>query len=173
MVNLDIPLVAHQDPKVVGDFVTKGATLVMSNPDLRLEQLSGKFRYDSTRGVSASSMEAKTLGGMVKARLVEAGHAGDPIGRIEAWGDVSMERLTKWLGVKAHLPVAGQLPFELILTLAEQDSQLQISSSLKGLSIDLPAPFGKPAATVRDTHLRMTLHGHERRYWIDHADLAS
>lgn len=171
--NLDIPLVANQDPKVVVDFVTQGATLVMANPDLRLEQLSGKFRYDSARGVSASSMEAKTLGGTVKARLVEAGHAGDPIGRIEAWGEVAIDRLTKWLGLKARLPVAGQLPFELVLTLAEQDSQLQISSSLKGLAIDLPAPFGKPASLIRDTHLRMTLHGQERRYWIEHANLAS
>lgn len=171
--DLDIPLDADMESKVVADFSTQGATLVMAQPDLRLEQLSGKFRYDSAKGVSASSMEARVLGGKVKARLIEAGHAGDPIGRIEAWGDVSVDRLGKWLGLTQKPPATGQLPFQLMLSLADQDSQLQIESSLEGLAIDLPAPFGKAASERRDTSLRMTLHGRERRYWVEYADLAS
>lgn len=171
--DLDIPLTGQAEPWVVVDFSTQGATLVMAQPNLRLEQLSGKFRYDSNKGVSASAMEAKVLGGRVNARLIEAGHAGDPIGRIEAWGDVSAQELSKWLGLGQSLPVRGQFPFQLTLTLADQDSQLLIDSSLEGLALDLPAPFGKTARSRRDTSLRMTLHGRERRYWVQYADLAS
>lgn len=171
--DLDIPLAAKLEPRVVVDFSTQGATLVISQPDLRLEQLSGKFRYESDKGVSASSMEARLLGGKVKARLIEAGHAGEPLGRIEAWGDISVERLGQWLGLEQKLPVSGQLPFQLSLSLADQDSQLRVSSSLLGTQIDLPAPFGKSAKVARDASLRMTLHGRERRYWVQYADLAS
>ena len=57
--------------------------------------------------------------------------------------------------------------------LAAESSQLQIDSSLQGLRIDLPAPFGKAAGVRRDSTLRMSLQGAERRYSIRHDELAA
>jgi len=37
----------------------------------------------------------------------------------------------------------------------------------------LPAPFGMPAETGRDTTFRMTLQGAERRYWVNYGELAN
>ena len=171
--DLNIPLSSRLKSQVKIDFSTQGATLVMAQLGLRLEQLSGQFCYETDKGVSASRMEAKLLGGSIKARLVEAGHSGDPFGRIEAWGQVSVERLGAWLGLEHQLPMSGTLPFELSLNLADQDSQLQINSTLQGTRIDLPEPFGKSAQGVRPINLRMMLHGRERRYWMQYANLAS
>lgn len=48
-----------------------------------------------------------------------------------------------------------------------------VSSNLKGVAVDLPAPFGMPASQGRDSTFRMTLQGAERRYWFDYGELAN
>jgi uncharacterized protein (TIGR02099 family) len=58
-------------------------------------------------------------------------------------------------------------------TLDGADSQLRVSSSLKGAVVDLPAPFGLAANESRNSVFRMTLQGAERRYWFDYGDLAN
>ena len=71
------------------------------------------------------------------------------------------------------LPISGTLPYRLNLILEGADSQLRVSSSLKGATVALPAPFGKAAAEARATQWRMSLGGREQRYWLDYADLLS
>src|SRR5471030_3380085 len=46
-------------------------------------------------------------------------------------------------------------------------------SNLKGVAVDLPAPFGMATDVGRDTVFRMTLQGPERRYWVSYGDLAN
>jgi uncharacterized protein YhdP len=55
------------------------------------------------------------------------------------------------------------IPYQLQLNLDGADSQLMVSSSIKGVAVDLPAPFGMAADVGRDTVFRMTLQGQERR----------
>jgi uncharacterized protein (TIGR02099 family) len=86
---------------------------------------------------------------------------------------VEVKKLTEWLKVSQPLPVTGDLPYQLQLRLDGADSQLMVSSSLKGVTVDLPAPFGTPANEGRDSVFRMTLQGPERRYWLNYGDLAS
>jgi uncharacterized protein YhdP len=40
--------------------------------------------------------------------------------------------------------------------LGSRDNRLSVNSFLKGLAIDLPAPFGKAAADTRDSRFSMT-----------------
>ena len=69
--------------------------------------------------------------------------------------------------------MSGDVPYQLQLTLDGADSQLMVSSNLKGVAVDLPAPFGMPASQGRDSVFRMTLQGAERRYWFDYGELAN
>ncbi|WP_444816467.1 YhdP family protein [Stutzerimonas frequens] len=170
--DLQIPL-GKGTPRVIVDFASDDAKLKIPEPALAFEQLSGKFRYDTARGLSAEAIQARLFGSSVKGQAVATGAPGKPASRLEAQGTVGLQRLVEWLAIGQSLPASGELPYQLRLDLAGEDSQLQIDSSLQGLRIDLPAPFGKSAGERRDTSLRMSLQGAERHYGVQHGALAA
>ncbi|SFP87707.1 YhdP family protein [Pseudomonas borbori] len=170
---LDLPLRKGQPADVIVDFASQGARLKLSNPELEFSQLQGVFRYDTASGLSAPDIRAQVLGHAVRGKATAEGARGRAHTRIEANGQVPLNNLTDWLGVTAPLPVSGTLPYRLRLSLDGADSQLRVDSSLQGVTIALPAPFGKRATERSYADWRMTLNGGERRYWLDYADLAS
>ncbi|MBB3104700.1 YhdP family protein [Azomonas macrocytogenes] len=171
--DLDIPFGDKLEPRVIVDFSSRNARLKLAKPDLQLDRLTGDFRYDSNKGLSAKSLQAQVLGQSVRGRMLALGKPGKPITRIDAQGRVSLKRLTQWLSITQPLPATGMLPYQLRLTLDGDNSQLQMDTSLQGVAVDLPAPFGKSSQIRRDTTLTMSLQGAERRYWLHHATLAS
>ncbi|MBA1271922.1 YhdP family protein [Stutzerimonas azotifigens] len=170
---LDIPLATGAEPRVVADFSTEGSRLQIAEPKLELQKLGGRFRYDTRQGLSASDLQADVLGKPVRGRAVATGKPGSPATRIEAEGRVELARLQQWLAFEQALPASGELPYRLRLMLGSEGNQLQIDSSLQGLNIDLPPPFGKPSAAARNSSLRMTLQGPERRYSLRYGDIAA
>ncbi|MEX6502399.1 YhdP family protein [Pseudomonas zhanjiangensis] len=170
---LELPLHKGLAPQVVVDFATEGARLSLSNPQLELTQLQGAFRYDTGKGLSAPDIRARALGHAVRGKALAEGERGRVLTRIEARGEVPLANLAAWLGVARPLPLSGNLPYRLRLSLDGVDSQLRVDSSLLGLAVELPAPFGKSADEERYTDWRMSLGGVERRYWLDYGDLAS
>lgn len=171
-VDLDVPLAKGEEPKIVVDFKTDKARLKLSEPELELTQLKGDFRFDSSKGLSGDGISAQAFERPLTAQIFADGRPGKPNTRVVAKGQVTVKKLTDWLKVGQPLPVSGELPFQLQLNLDGADSQLMVSSSLKGVAVDLPAPFGMPASTGRNSVLRMTLQGAERRYWFSYGDLA-
>ncbi|MDP3816094.1 YhdP family protein [Pseudomonas sp.] len=170
---LDLPLRKGLSPEVVVDFATDGAQLKLANPTLQLSQLQGAFRYHTARGLSAPDIRAQVLGHAVRGKALAEGTAGHARSRIEANGQIAVSELSNWLGVTQPLPLSGNLPYQLSLTLDGLDSQLRVDSDLKGLAVELPAPFGKTADSTSSASWRMSLGGNERRYWLDYAELAS
>ncbi|OCX18597.1 YhdP family protein [Pseudomonas graminis] len=172
-INLDIPLVKGQEPKVVVDFSTDNSRLKLADPVLELTQLRGDFRFDYTKGLSGKNVKAVAFDKPVNAEIFAEGKPGAPVTRITASSQIASKRLTDWLGVTQPLPISGDLPYQLQLTLSGNASQLQINSNLKGLAVDLPAPFGKTADDARDTDLRMNLQGPERRIDVGYGNIAN
>ena len=170
---LDIPLAKGAQPQVQVDFATEGATLKLANPELELSQLKGAFRFNTASGLSAPDIRAQVLGHAVRGRAVAEGARGNTRTRIEASGRIALANLNQWLGVTQPLPLSGHLPYALRLTLDGADSQLRVDSDLQGLAIELPAPFAKAIGEARPSVWRMTLQGQERRYWLEHGQLAS
>lgn len=170
---LDIPLVKGEEPKVLVDFKTSKARLKLSEPELELSQLKGDFRFDSSKGLSGQGISAQAFERPVTAQIFADGRPGKLDTRVVAKGQVSVNNLTQWLKYNQPLPVSGDIPYQLQLNLDGADSQLMVSSSLKGVAVDLPAPFGLTASQGRDSVFRMTLQGAERRYWFDYGDLAN
>ncbi|VVO25202.1 YhdP family protein [Pseudomonas fluorescens] len=170
---LDIPLAKGQLPKILVDFKTARARLKLSEPELELSQLKGDFRFDSSKGLSGQGITAQAFERPITAQIFADGSPGSLKTRVVAKGQVAVKKLTDWLKVTQPLPVSGDLPYQLQLTLDGADSQLMVNSSLNGVAVDLPAPFGLAAGESRDTVFRMTLQGPERRYWIDYGDLAN
>ncbi|HEY0290511.1 MAG TPA: YhdP family protein [Pseudomonas sp.] len=172
-INLDIPLVKGQVPKVAVDFKTEGAHLKLADPVLDLTQLNGDFRFDYAKGLSGKNIKAIAFDKPVTAEIFGEGKPGAPVTRIAASSQIAVKRLTDWLGVTQPLPVSGDLPYQLQITLSGADSRLRINSSLKGLAIDLPAPFGKTADEVRDSDFSMNLQGPERRLNVGFGNLGN
>jgi uncharacterized protein (TIGR02099 family) len=170
---LDLPLRKGLTPVVVVDFAADGAQLSLPNPPLQFSQVQGAFRYNTASGLSAPDIRAHVLGHAVRGTVLAEGAQGRARSRIEASGQIAVNELSMWLGVTEPLPVSGSLPYRLNLALNGADSQLRVSSTLKGTVIELPVPFGKTADTERSTEWRMSLGGREQRYWLDYADLLS
>ena len=171
--DLDIPLVKGTEPKIVVDFQTDKSRLQLAEPTLDLSQLKGDFRFDSTKGLSGQNISAQAFDRPITAQIIADGKPGNISTRITAKGQVTVKRLTDWLKISQPLPVSGDIPYQLQVTLDGADSQLMVSSNMKGVAVDLPAPFGMPASQGRDSVFRMTLQGAERRYWFDYGELAS
>lgn len=169
---LDIPLAKGDEPKILVDFKTDKSRLKLSEPELDLTQLKGDFRFDSSKGLSGQDISAQAFERPVTAQIFADGKGGKLSTRVVAKGQVAVKKLTDWLKVGQPLPVSGDVPYQLQLTLDGADSQMMVSSSLKGLAVDLPAPFGMPASMGRDSVFRMTLQGAERRYWFKYGELA-
>jgi uncharacterized protein (TIGR02099 family) len=172
-INLDIPLVKGQEPKVTVDFRTDGARLKLADPVLELTQLKGDFRFDYAKGLSGKNIKAIAFEKPVTAEIFAEGKPGAPVTRIAASSQIAVKRLTDWLSVTQPLPVSGDLPYQLQITLNGADSQLKVNSSLKGLTIDLPAPFGKTADEERNSDFSMNLQGAERRLSAGYGNLAN
>ncbi|MCY1481955.1 hypothetical protein D9M68_154980 [compost metagenome] len=169
---LDIPLRKGQAPQVVVDFAVDGARLKLANPALEISQIKGAFNYDTRKGLSAPDIRAQAFGRPLRGKATAETRAGKPRTRLEASGQVALKSLTDWLALDRPLPASGNLPYNLALILAGTDSELRIESSLKGLAIDLPAPFGKPANDERASRLRLSLAGPERRYRLIYTGFA-
>ena len=170
---LDVPLAKGDQPKILVDFKTANARLKLAEPKLELSQLKGDFRFDSAKGLSGQNISARAFDKPVTAQIFADGAPGNLKTRIAASGQVEVKKLTDWLGVTQPLPVSGTIPYQLQVNLDGADSQLMVSSSLKGVAVDLPAPFGMAADVGRDTVFRMTLQGQERRYWVNYDQLAN
>ncbi|WPN99184.1 YhdP family protein [Pseudomonas sp. MUP55] len=171
--DLDVPLAKGTEPKIVVDFKTDKARLQLAEPTLDLTQLKGDFRFDSAKGLSGQNISAQAFDRPISAQIFAEGKPGAISTRVTAKGQVTVKRLTDWLKVSQPLPVSGDIPYQLQVILDGADSQLMVNSNLKGVAVDLPAPFGMPASQGRDSTFRMTLQGAERRYWFDYGELAN
>ena len=171
--NLDVPLAKGHEPKVVVDFETSAARLKIKSPELELTQLKGAFRFDFDKGLSAKAVTAQAFEQPVTAQILAEGQPAVPRTRVVANSQIGVRRLADWLGVKQALPASGNIQYRLELLLGGADSRLTVQSDLKGVTVDLPAPFGKAPQDARPTRFGMNLQGQSRQFDVGYANLAS
>ena len=161
--NLDIPLAKAQPPVVVVDLTPDKARLELADPKLTLTDIRGTFRYDTRTGLSAPDIQARVFDQPIRGQALAEGKADDPRTRLVLDGRVDVDQLARWLGSAGRpIPARGSLGYRLGLTLAEH-SELVVTSDLRGVAIDLPAPFGKSADDSRDAFFSLALNEGERR----------
>ena len=154
--NLDVPLAGAGRSKVVMNFATTGAELHIDQPQMYLQDLQGNFTYDSEHGLKGDGIKTRLDGQPLTAHIRDEGRNGKFRSRVLASGTMPWSALVKRFKLgNAKLPIAGKLPYELDLLLTGTGGELKINSSLQGLAIDLPAPFGKSADESRPSSMAL------------------
>jgi uncharacterized protein (TIGR02099 family) len=131
-------------------------------PDLGLEasQINGEVSLDEKLVLNSRNLTAQVFGIPLQISLSTPGVAGKPrFDRLEAEGFVPIELLRKqfpgadlrWLDGAAQGRVQLDVPWDFEDEVPRMD--LRLISNLRGISVDLPAPLGKPADDVSPLNL--------------------
>ncbi|MEK8030445.1 YhdP family protein [Ideonella sp. DXS29W] len=142
---LNIPLHDTHATTVKGSLALNGND-VRVRPDVPL-LANARTRIDfSQRGFSVAPGTARALGGDLS---FEGGLGNDGVVRFSAQGVASAEGLRQAqelpVAPRVATALAGQAPYKLQLAVTKGHTELQITSPLTGMAVDLPAPLRKTA----------------------------
>ncbi|AQV93435.1 TIGR02099 family protein [Cupriavidus necator] len=152
---LDMPLEHADAAKVDGRFRFPGNDVVL-NPQLpQLGNANGAITFNE-RGFGLENMRARFLGGEVR---LGGGTQPDGATRVTASGLASAAGLREAAANSALAQLAGRLEgstgYNAVISTREHQLQVQLSSELSGMAINLPAPLAK--AATHDLPLRVDL----------------
>ena len=136
----DLPIGATERTTVAGEYTLANNQLRMPGVPV-LSALDGKVGF-SEHGATATDLAAEVYGGPAKLSVasVEGGV------RVNGRGTVNLAALRNDLPDLVADRVSGTTDWTLLLEAKSGRTQWTVDSSLRGASIDLPAPVGKTAA---------------------------
>jgi uncharacterized protein (TIGR02099 family) len=155
---IDLPFTKSRPLEVSGRLSwPKPAALTVRSTAVQLSQLGGELTF-TRKSVTARTVEAE-LWGRPLSLSIETINPGDPAASstaIKARARTPVAELGRRFPSPAWDVLAGTLDWELDLSIRNRDVGAaeiplgyRMSSTLDGLSIDLPAPLGKTAAETR------------------------
>lgn len=143
---LSVPLTHAEDAAVRGEVVFSDANVRLSPQIPAISNINGRLVF-TENDVRAVDLRAKWLGGPVTA----SGALGSVAKGIDIVGSAQASALQAWAQpgqpgldrMRGAFDYAGRIAYG-----RNKSVQIDVSSDLKGLALDLPAPFGKPAGQV-------------------------
>lgn len=149
---LDVPLAGSDSTRVRGDLDFQRNSLKLGGLPLpELDAAQGRLTF-TERGVDSKGLQLKAFGGPFRL----AAHTGaDKRMRFEIAGDADNRAvLQQYLSSLAPL-AGGRSRFDGQFVVRDGLESLQLTSSLQGLSLDAPKPFGKTAAATLPLQLQL------------------
>ena len=164
---LDLPLMALERSGVQGQIRLAGNELQL-RPDLpRLTRTRGTVHFNE-QGFALAGVQARLLGGDARAdggTIVLPGAPASAQPRLRVQGTVSAQGLSQegQLGALTALArqMSGSTSYAAEFGLRQGVPEFQLTSSLQGLALNLPAPLNKPAETALPLRLQASLMGVE------------
>ncbi len=146
---LDLPVEQIEQSKVEGRATLAGNDVQITPDAPLLRQAQGAVSFTDT-GFSVEGARAQLLGGEVTIRGgSQPGAEGGLAVQLQASGSASAEGLREaadWAPLPAIAERAsGSAAYEAVIGFREGQPEVQVSSDLRGLAVDLPAPLNKPA----------------------------
>ena len=158
----------------------------LQNLNLALNNLTGQISYNSETGISSDTLKAQFFDEPVEARLSTRKLDGYSKTLIELGGVVDAQKIAYWSKRPEALFLNGNLPYTALVELNHRPqrrntsveltpeealdavqsaaefadnafAQVTISSKLTNVSVDLPAPYGKPAEGERPLEFKLWL----------------
>lgn len=166
--SLSIPLDQPEaDTAVHLELLLEENDLIISDYDLDISQLSGSVIYDSEAGFEPTELTGQMFGGSMEATLSSVQEQGALASIVvEGTGVTSPQAMIEWPRqnefVRSLLAnMAGDFAYEAVIRMhqaaaRESGSELEIRSDLRGVTMDLPPPYGKQAESVAplDLHIQ-------------------
>ena len=150
---LSLPINDINKSKVQGSVTLAGNELRITPDTPVLSRVRGVVQFSET-GFSLNNVQAQALGGSVRLEggmkaLAANAPATESAVQLRAQGTATAEGLqqTPQLGMLAQLArrASGSAPYTMTLAFRRGVPELQVSTSLQGLALALPAPLGKSA----------------------------
>ena len=167
---LSLPIMEPERATVQGQISFNGND-VQIRPDIpRLTQVRGQLAF-TENGFSVKAVQARALGGEVRlqgglhlhgSRPTGAPAAPDDVLRIQGTATAAGLRQAQELGALTRLGqyASGSTTYSAVLSLRAGTPEIIASSTLAGLGLALPAPFGKSADTVLPVRFENSLFGY-------------
>lgn len=163
---LALPLDALDKSTVRGKVVLAGNELQLGTDIPRLSRARGTVHF-SDQGFAISAGQARALGGELRAEGGTIQLPGTPAARgsvpalLRVQGAATAEglRQARELGVLSQLAqqASGSTAYTVVLGMRRGVPELQVSSSLQGLALRLPAPLNKSAEAALPLRLETRL----------------
>ncbi|WP_176394227.1 YhdP family protein [Chromobacterium violaceum] len=149
---LEVPLAGKDSTRVRGDLDFQRNVLRLGGLPLpELDAVQGRLTF-TERGVDSKGLQLKAFGGPFR---LTAHTGADKRMRFDVSGDADGRTLLQqYLPPLAPL-AGGHSRFEGQFVIRDGLESLLLSSSLQGLSLDAPKPFGKPAAAAQPLQLQL------------------
>ncbi len=150
---LSLPISDINKSKVQGSVTLAGNELRITPDTPALSRVRGVVQFSET-GFSLNNVQAQALGGGVRLEggmkaLAANAPATESAVQLRAQGTATAEGLqqTPQLGMLAQLArrASGSAPYTMALAFRRGVPELQVSTSMQGMALALPAPLGKSA----------------------------
>ena len=150
---LSLPLNALDTSKVQGGVTLAGNSLRITPDTPALDRVRGAVQFTET-GFSLANVQAQALGGPLRIdggmrTLAANAPATESPVQLRAQGTATAEGLQRasQLGPLSRLAqrASGSAPYTLNLAFRRGIPEIQVTTSLQGMALNLPAPFGKTA----------------------------
>jgi len=137
----------------------------MSNLKLAIQNISGHLQFNETTGLTSEGINGTLFDEPVRARLSTRQQGDGSQTLIDLNGEVDGQALAKWTRRPEVFFLEGRLPYKAVVELNHKAALdtgapfaiVHVNSSLKGVSIDLPAPYGKTGESERPFIFSMAL----------------
>ena len=126
-----------------------GGELKLQNLRLDIDGLDGQVHYDSERGLAGTSLTGDLWGRRLQAHIQHLGEGDLRDTQVVIDGSSSAESVQQWSGRPELAWLNGVFDYHALVTIPAQAKNkpyaaiFELSSDLKGVAVDLPAPFGK------------------------------
>jgi len=141
----------------------------MGNIKLAMQNIQGRISFNETSGLSSEGLSGILFGEPVTALLTTKKQADASQTLVEVAGEVDGKVLAKWAQRPEVLFLRGKLPYQAVVELNHKSNKsetraanqpfavIKAKSLLSGVSVDLPAPYGKAPETERPLQFTMSL----------------
>jgi len=155
--SLVVPLGAPKRTTVLGKMQLTQDQLILPDWNLQLEQLTGALRFTEDV-IAAEELQGSLFGEptLLQLSTVKASQKIPSFVKAKVTGKMDIARLSHALDLSLSRFLSGTTTYQMSLNLYPLNSlnnQVFLYSNLQGVSVNLPAPFGKDAAVNRDVFL--------------------
>jgi len=138
-------------------------SLAIASQGLQVEDLSGEVEFDLDRGLQAHQLTGTLFNGPLVGEITTTRLEQGRQIQLNVAGNGALQKIKEWKPMPVMTAVSGTIDYQFGLYIPMGDmarkhpKYFQVYSNLRGVQVDLPPPFAKPAAVDSVFSLRRTL----------------